>query len=134
MMNFQIKKFKFKSGEEIVLRQTEDGKHVCPVCGFIGEGEPPYADTQALVNNQLVGPVFAGASFDICPICHTHYGCTDHPLNDEPQSVNWKWQQLRHAWLRRVVISKDVKMQLRNLGLDPDEQIRNALGNKSRHG
>ena len=129
-MDFKIKTLKFKSGEEIIIRETEDGGYVCPICGFVGRDEPPYADSQALVNGQRVGTVSAGASFEICPVCATQYGDDDFPNEDEPQSRNWKWQQLRREWLRRIEITDEVKNQLRNLDLEPDAEIRQAKEEK----
>lgn len=130
-MNFKIKTLRFNDGEEITVRETEDGNHVCPVCGSIGPGDAPYDNWWTLVNGQRVGPAFAAGSFNICPDCHTQYGDSDFPHIDEPQSVNWKWRQLRGRWLRSVEITEKIKEQLRNLDLNPEEEIRHAHDNES---
>lgn len=127
-MQIIVRKLKMRSGEEIHCRETVDGRYVCPVCGLAAGGDPPYADSRAVMNGQVVGEPFATGSFDICPCCSTQYGYTDSPHSDETQSVNWKWQQLRRDWLRSVEITAEVKEQLKNLDLDPHEEIRNALG------
>jgi hypothetical protein len=122
-MTFSIETFRIHGGEEIKLFKSPDGKYACPVCGDVSVGGSPYANCRAVVGGVSVGEPGAVGSLDICPVCSTQYGYSDFPFENETQSVNWKWRQLRHEWLRSVEITNEIKMKLKNIDLDPDAEI-----------
>ena len=125
--NFQTQTLRLKGGEHIQLRKTTD-RYVCPVCGELLGGDPPYAESRLVIDGVPTGETSAVGSFEIYPLCHTQFGYTDYPAENEPQSIDWKWKQLRHGWLRAVEITEVIQNNLRNLGIDPEGEICSARG------
>jgi len=99
-MEIMIRKLAMKSGEQIEIRETSDGEHVCPVCGAILSSDPPYALVTEVDGKQI--EPFATGSFEICATCGTEFGVDDYVSSKEPVgSQSKKWQELREIWKRK---------------------------------
>jgi hypothetical protein len=110
-----ITQVKLKSGEIVEIRQAPGG-YICPVCGFMHGGDPPYAYHQSVLDDgKSLSEPYGAASFDVCPSCHVEYGNDDYA---DGRSVASMWEQLRLDWLQRTGWSEAALAQLReNLGI-----------------
>jgi rubredoxin len=121
-MSIRIHALRKRSGEIIQIRETPDGTFVCPVCGFIGEEEPPWWWCQSRQDrNQPWSEEFVAASFNTCSCCGTQFGDTDYTDSDEKDAQKKKWEELRDKWLDKMGRSESSLKQLKNLGLDLPE-------------
>lgn len=118
---YQVKLF---NGDPIEIRLLPDGRSVCPVCGAITTGEPPYSQGEfdssgKLKNDPPKDKLWATGSMDICPQCHTQYGYSDF-LEDFPgMTQSQVWAKLRREWLDRVNWKPAALTQLaENLDID----------------
>ncbi|HVU27644.1 MAG TPA: hypothetical protein VHG71_07900 [Verrucomicrobiae bacterium] len=117
-MKFKIKQLKLFYGDIIEIREAPDGKTVCPVCGILLGGDPPY---RAVINESNKGTNLpeGAASFDICPMCKTQYGEDDFIEPSEKISTQQKWDELRRKWLDEIGWTPEALQQLHdNLDID----------------
>jgi hypothetical protein len=68
------------------MPMSVNNEYQCPVCGYIGFDEPPWASD--------VSP-----SYDICPSCGTEFGYQDFGQNELERRA--RWQTLRQEWIGR---------------------------------
>lgn len=108
-MKFEHIAMRLYDGEIIELKRSPDGRYVCPVCGHLNTGDPPYSE------DTIDGHTFANASDDICPSCKTQYGFSDEMGRSEEISIKRRWEKLREKWLRSKGCSEDIISNLRNL-------------------
>ena len=108
------------NGEEIEIRETDDGRFICPICGVAARGEPPY--------DEALGAVIAYGSAETCSCCDVQYGHTDFiVLGSAIGRARQIWEELRKEWLDRIGWPDWALQQLKdNLGLDVEALKRKA--------
>ena|SRR5579862_5079494 len=121
-MEFTIKHLRLFSGEEIEIRHTTDGQSVCPVCGYLAKGNPPYRESLQTNSAEPATEPKGSPSFDICPSCKTQYGEDDFVDSTENLSTKQRWNILRLQWLECIGRNPMALERLRqNLGIDPEK-------------
>ena len=112
----KVHKLMTNDGQVIEIRELDDGRTACPVCGYVVSGDWPWQLYGDAVPH-LEEPSAAG-SFDTCPCCRTEWGADDHVTSPDPEATKKRWAELRAAWLAKVGRTKAVVEQLRNLGIE----------------
>lgn len=111
------------NGDTVVLRLTDDGWPICPVCGAVNHLDLPYAPPQ--------GSMEAIGSQDICNCCDTQYGLSDCICRDSPRGEQEeRWLDLRVTWLERIGWPQWALKQLwENLEIDGEKLRREMSDN-----
>jgi len=96
---------------KVYSNPNDPTESACPVCGsLIRSDQPPVANAEK-------GLAF---SWDICPCCHTQFGLDDE-FECEPGGLEKSWSVLREAWLSRIILTPEIRSQLRNIEVEVGE-------------
>ena len=114
----KVHKLMASDGQVIEIRELDDGRTACPVCGDAREGDWPWQLYRNVTPGVERAEASAAGSFDSCPCCHTEWGADDHVSSPDPDATKKRWAELRAAWLAKVGRTKAVVEQLRNLGIE----------------
>lgn len=107
----------------------EPSSHTCPVCGYQGLEQAPYANfTRLPLPDSLVPPYsqyFGEPSYDVCDCCGFEFGNDDEPGTAPPstfQEYRQEWIAHGGRWLDPSKRPQDwtLERQLRNAWLQAD--------------
>jgi len=90
------------------LCMINECEFACPICGFSQGEEAPYCPK-------------GGSNYDVCPCCHIEYGFDDDAALEKPEKRVVTWHKLRDIWLCKIVITNEIKSQLRNIEVEIDD-------------
>ncbi len=106
-MEFIFYEIRIRNGEAVRLREAADGRFICPICGLLAAGPPPY------------DPRTSRPSYQFCPGCENQFGWDDIISPEAPAGAQAvKWAELREQWVRTIATPELAAEQLRNLGLE----------------
>ncbi len=92
------------NGDKVTCRMTMDNRYVCPICGFLIAGKPPYS------------PDTNEPSFELCPCCEYQFGWDDKiGPGALAGSLQARWEELRERWLCSIANAEQITEQLGNL-------------------
>ena len=124
-IDFNIRKMKLDDGKEVELRETDDGRWVCPVCGYLLPGVPAYdgAKRDDAGFEAIAPPV-------LCPSCDTEFGVDDISITRRVGTLVEAWVILRAQWIEsKAGMVHSVVERLKNLDIFlPEEERRRRLG------
>ena len=107
-------------GGKVVVRKTDEGDYICPICGMIHEGTSEFADPKAYFHGN-----------ESCPGCEYEFGFHDAP-RCENESRMAIWALLRQQWLHKhshesALVSRlcsNLEMTREQLDRERDEVLR----------
>ena len=124
-------------GNVFTLNFDENGRCLCPVCGFALNGVDAYnewsedatrASDEAAQNASIIRNkedrcyILASGSSDICPSCKVQFGEDDFLDASDSMSQHEVWSLLRQQWLEKTNIDQAIIDQLIAIGVYINEK------------